>query len=368
MRNIFITGATGFLGSYLLKCFLDDDEVAPIVLARGKKGESAAERIKKTLKYFYGEEKYKAVLKRLKIIEGEIDNKTLGMDTRTRQSLANEIDEIYHSAAITEFIFPLDKIRKINVDGTENILKFALECRDKGRLTKVNHVSTAYVKGAKKGIFFENELTVGQEFNNSYEQSKFEAEKLVQKYREQGLAITIFRPSTITGDYATGKTSNFKMLYQPLHFFNAELFEIVPGNGFTLANLIPVDFAAKEICLIGKEKESNNRTFHIVSSSSVQIEHFFDLASDFFGFKKIKFIPLRHFNMTTLTDIQRILINPFIPYFEQDHLFDLSNTKKVLDRKSFKGPIIDNSFLLKLFKFCITSGFIKPKRQYVTAG
>ena len=54
MKNVLITGATGFLGSYLLKRLLDDEEIAPIVLARDKNDKSANERVDNVLKYFYG--------------------------------------------------------------------------------------------------------------------------------------------------------------------------------------------------------------------------------------------------------------------------------------------------------------------------
>ncbi len=368
MKNIFFTGATGFLGSYILREFLLKEDIKPILLIRSKVGQSAIPRAEKILRYFFDKDKSKIILKRIKIVEGEIDKPNLGINDKVREELIDTIDEIYHSAAIAEFRVPLDVIRKSNVKGTKNILDLASECKNKGRLKRVNHISTTYVVGTKTGTFYETDLDVGQKFNNTYEQSKFEAELLVQKYRKRGLDITIFRPSILTGDYARGRTSNFKMLYKPLHFFSEELFDAVPGERAAQENLVPVDSAAKAIYLIANENRSTNKTYHISNITTVELGHFIDMASSFFGFKKPELIPLKYFDIDSLTYVQRRLIEPYIPYFHYGTHFDSKNANIILSRKKFRCPAIDDSFLIKLFEFCVESGFIKPKRHYALAG
>ncbi len=368
MRKIFITGATGFLGSYLLKRFLDDEDIMPIVLARAKRGVSSIKRIEDVFIYFYGKNKYKIMLKRIKIVKGEVDKKNLGLDTGTRGELIKDVDEIYHSAAIAQFRVPLGIIRKVNVEGTENVLKFAMECKNKGRLKKFNHISTTYVGGTKEGVFYENEFDVSQKFNNTYEQTKFESELLVRDYMKKGLSATIFRPSILTGDSINGKTSNFKMLYQPLHFFAAELFDAIPADRDTQFNLIPVDFVAHAIYTVTNNDMKNGAIYHITNPITVSAGHFIDVASDFFGFRKPEFIPLSEFDMDRLTVVQKNLLEPYIPYFNYRLSFDSTNAKRTWERKGLLCPIVDDDLLIKLFKFCIVSGYIKPKRQYVTAG
>lgn len=369
MKNVFITGSTGFLGRYILKYVLEDKYAAPVVLARKSKGESAEDRIKNVLRYLYDDTlEYKDKLKRIKVIEGEIDVENFGLGIKTLKSLVKEIDEIYHSAAIAEFRVPLDKIRKTNVDGARRVFDFAMMCKSEGRLSRLNHISTTYLAGTTNGVFYETNLDIGQGFNNTYEQSKYEAELLLPGYRKAGLPVAIFRPAVLTGDSVTGKTSNFKMLYQPLHFFAHELFDAVPANRIAEENLIPVDIAAKEICLIANEKDSVNETFHIANPACVTAGHFVDVASDYFGFRKPAFVPVERFDMDTLTPVQKILIEPFIPYFNHNPSFDLAHTTKMLDRHGFICPVVDDRLLIRLFEFCAESGFIKPKRQYVATG
>lgn len=368
MKNVLITGATGFLGGYLLNRLLDDKNIRPIVLVRGKKGQDVSERISGTLKYFYGNDGYKGALKRIIIAEGAIDAQSLGLKPEMRSFLLKELDEIYHSAAIAEFRIPLDIIRKSNVDGARNVFEFAMECKRSGRLKKVNHVSTAFLAGTKTGTFYEDELNVKQEFHNTYEQTKFEAELLAKDYIRRGLDMAIFRPSILTGDYNTGRTSNFKMLYQPLHFFARELFDVVPVDGCTKANLIAVDAVADMIYAIANEKAAAEKTYHISNLTTVEVGHFFDVASDFFGFKKPEFIPADKFDIKTLTPVQRNLIGPYVPYFNYKLQFDCESAQVILEKKGFIYKPIDDDCLIRLFKFCHESGCIKTKRHYVTAG
>ncbi len=366
-KNVLITGATGFLGSQILKELLNDDDICPTVLARSKKKESVNSRIEKTLKYFYGD-KYKAFLKRVKIVEGSLETASLGLDDAIAENIIEETDEIYHSAAVAEFRVPLETIRKANVRGTNSIMEFAVKCKDRGRLKRVNHISTTYVAGTKEGVFYEKDIDVGQKFNNTYEQTKFEAELLVHEYMKKGLDVTIHRPSILIGDSVTGKTSNFKMLYQPLHFFSAELFEAIPADKDADENLIPVDLAARAICIIAKAKESVNKTYHIANTACVKVGHFLDVAGDFFGFKKPELVDKKDFDMKRLTFVQRNLIGPYIPYFNYKTGFDVANARSILERNGFHYQAVSDHLLIKLFKFCADSGFVKPKRRYVAAG
>lgn len=367
-RNIFITGATGFVGSHLLKCMLDDKDVKPIVLVRDKKGVNFEDRVLATLKYLYSDKDASKMFKRIKIIKGDITDAHCGIDERVRKELVDEIDEIYHCAAIVDFKVPLEEIRKVNVNGVKNILDLGMECREQKRLKKINHISTTYVAGNTRGIFYERDLNVGQRFNNTYEQTKFESESLIAEYGQRGLKCTILRTSILTGDYVSGKTSSFKMLYKPLHLFSTELLGAIPADKNAYFNLLPIDFAASAMFKVGSNSDSANKTFHISSPEDFLVGEFIDIASDFFGFKRPRLIPVADFDMKSLSPVQKELLNPYVPYFNSNLKFDISNAKDVLNRLGVAYPSMDKKFLVRLFSFCVKSGFIKPKRQYVAAG
>ena len=150
----------------------------------------------------------------------------LGLTPERRDELAREVTTVIHSAASVSFTLGLDESREINVEGTRNMLDFAESCAELDRFT---YVSTAYVAGTHPGVFGEDQLAEGQEFRNAYEQSKFEAERLVQSHR-RSLPIQVLRPSIVVGEQRSGWTSSFNVLYGPLKAFARGSIPAVPGG------------------------------------------------------------------------------------------------------------------------------------------
>jgi len=368
MRNIFITGGTGFLGSMLIREILASSDDAVYALIRDKSKEEATDRLVSNLEAtMFPKKLTKKQLDRITIVKGDITKKDFGLETEAIVMLAKHIDVIFNSAALTSLTSPLEMARKVNLEGTRNVLDFAMFCMKNGKLTKVNHISTAYIAGKIKSCCFrEINLSLGQEFNNAYEQSKFEAEQLVVEYRKKGLDINIYRPSIILGSYEDGRTTNFKMFYQPLHYFSLELFTSIPAANNSRANLINVDVAAEAIYLISNLSREKNANYNIVSPKTPELEFVLDIASDYFGYKMPRLIPLQDFDLEkAYTPVQRNLIEPFIPYFNYYVDFDMGNAMSILMSQNFVFPEFDETNFLKLYEFCDMCGFIKRKKRNV---
>lgn len=365
-KVIFITGSTGLLGSYLLKRLLSQDkDIRQIVaLSRGKTQADAERRVLQTLKAQSSSGEIGGDLSLLRVIRGDITENRLGLPSRIYDSLSKEVTVIYHSAALCDFNSPLPIMRKVNVHGTRNILDFALACQKKGDFKRVHYISTIAVAGDKKGVFYEKELDIGQKFNNTYEKSKFEVEKLVGEYRRKALPIAVYRPAIIVGDSKTGYTNNLKMFYQPLHLFSLELFKEIPADKNTIYSFVPVDYTADAIVRISLDADvGKNSTYHITNPNMVKLDYVIDAASRYFGFQKPRFIQKIKFYLKRFSQLQRSLLDPFVPYFYYRLRFDARNSKAILKRSDFKWPKIDEPFLKKLYKFCIVCGFIKPKEK-----
>ena len=132
-------------------------------------------------------------------------NRAWARPSRARAVWPSQVTDIVHSAASVSFTLPLDRSREINVEGTRRMLELAELCQRRGGLEHFSYISTAYVAGTHKGEFSEDQLDVGQRFRNPYEQSKFEAERLVRA-AEGRLPIQVFRPSIVVGERTTGWT------------------------------------------------------------------------------------------------------------------------------------------------------------------
>ena len=120
---------------------------------------------------------------RVRAVAGDVTSPGLGLDRGDRTALAEEIGAVLHCAASISFDLPIEEARTINVEGTREVIGFARECKALGRLERFVHVSTAYVSGKHEGTFRERQLDAGQEFRNTYEQTKWEAEHVVPRGR-----------------------------------------------------------------------------------------------------------------------------------------------------------------------------------------
>lgn len=356
-KNIFITGSTGFLGSHILRQILLQDSSKLHLLIRGKNEEEVEKKGLAVLEKAIEGKPTEKILKRINLIRGDVSEIDLGLSKEILRKLFSNVNEIYHCAAMTGFRIPLAVIRKVNVVGTENILKFAIRCK---QIRRLNYISTAFIVGNKDCVFSENDFEIGQKFNNTYEQTKFEAEKLAHNYKKKGLKISIFRPSVIVGEYYSGETTNFRMFYEPLHFLSLELFKEVPVDLEVEHNLVPIDAVAKAIYILA-ENEKNEDVYHIVSPDNIKCYYFMDLAAKFFGYKNPKWVPLDKSVLERFTPIQKRIIAPFIPYFNYRVKFSSSKTENVLKKYKFEYPEINEQFINRLFNFCHKAGFINKR-------
>ncbi len=226
MRTILFTGYPGFLGSALLPRVLarSGDTVA-VCLVQSKFAPLARQRAAE-----FGD--------RVRIVEGDI--------TRPLQLPSAELEEIYHLAAIYDLSVPRDVGMRVNVEGTRHVLHFAERCPS---LRRLHYMSTCYVSGRHDGVFGEDDLDVGQYFNNFYEETKFLAEIEVRKCT--GLPCTIYRPSVVVGDSRTGETQKFDGPYYVMQWILRQpRIAILPVVGRPKKyrfNVIPRDFIIEAI-------------------------------------------------------------------------------------------------------------------------
>jgi long-chain acyl-CoA synthetase len=369
-KTVLLTGATGLVGSYLLKILLQKGYKVN-VLARGKGNKSARDRVIDVLNFWDKdvlsqtqnppESPHTPLWKRgaggdfkvgqggFLVLEGDITKKNLGLNKQNIDLLKNKIEEIFHCAAVTQINLPLKEARKVNVVGTKNVLEMAVKCKEKGRLKKVNHISTAYICGDYKGVFKEDDLDVGQKFNSTYGQSKFEAERLVEKYRERGLWIDVFRPPIIIGESNTGKILQFRNIYEFLHICKLELFNALPLLNLHI-HCIPIDYAAKSIIVISTSTKKMNKNYHLFAQKPISLSKIISLSGKLMEFKKPKIVSQKNFNITKFTPSQRLLLN-FLFNLNLEVQFNSRNTVNYLKKNNFKMPKLNNILFSKIVMY-----------------
>jgi thioester reductase-like protein len=346
-RVFFLTGATGLVGSYLLKIFLEKGHKV-YALSRRKGGKSAHDRVVDKLKFWGGPAA--AGQRNLRVVEGDVCFKDLGITRDQRNRLIKETDEIFHSAAITDLNWPYEKIRKVNVGGTRHILEFARVCAKKGVLKKVNHISTACVYGDYTGVFAENDLGVGQKFGNTYTKTKFEAEKLVGKFRKRGLWVDIFRPPVVVGSSRNGKTFQLKHIYQFLYLCKLEIFDNLPLKEANLS-IVSIDELAQAIYILSQRGGEVNKNYHPFPNGMIPVRKIINLLYSTVKFKKPRYVRYENFNLSGLSPVQKIILQDGVLSVNFKTRIDSRYTNSVLKRYNFIFQKHDNVLLTKVARY-----------------
>jgi thioester reductase-like protein len=247
-RGTLLTGGTGFLGGEVLVRLLERDDRPVYVLVRADSDERASARLNALVESLVGSAP--SWSDRVIAVRGDVTQASLGMSMRDRDGLAERVGQIVHCAASVSFTMGLAEAREINVEGTRRMIQLGELCTRRGALDSFVHVSTAFVAGTHAGSFTECDLDVGQGFRNSYERTKFEAERVIRE-RGWGLPIQIVRPSIVVGDSATGWTPTFNVLYGPMKAFARGAYPAIPARRSAPVDVVPVNYVADAILALG---------------------------------------------------------------------------------------------------------------------
>ena len=291
--TVFLTGATGYIGSSLLQTWLEKTDAKIVVLARGKRDKKPRARVENALAGLSPAGGERALPARIEVVEGDVSFERFGLKEKPYRELATRVTHIIHCAAAARFDLELDDARKTNVGGTRNILDFGRAC---GGLRRIDYIGTAYVAGRRTGIIREEELDEGQEHNNTYERSKMEAEKLVRESMRE-LPIAILRPSIAICDSRTGRASSFNGFYRAMRMYALGLMKAVPGNPSSAMDLVPVDYVTEAVHLISTDQASAGACYHLTagSNNATTLAEISELASAHFGREKFAIVPPEEF-------------------------------------------------------------------------
>jgi amino acid adenylation domain-containing protein/thioester reductase-like protein len=357
--RVFLTGATGFLGAFLLHELLQQTQADIYCLVRASTTAEGAKSLQRTLEsYSFWDASLSA---RIIPVVGDLARPLLGLSAEQFQSLATQIDVIYHNGALVNFIYPYSALKATNVLGTQEILRLA----SRHHVKPVHFVSTLSVflsSDALAGttVREDDSLNGGARLYGGYAQSKWVAEQLVMIARSRGLPVCIYRPGLITGHSQTGVWNTNDFAFSVIR--SCIQLGSVPDLGTTI-DLIPVDYVSRAIIYLSRQSTALGKAFHLANPQPVWV-------NDLVQWLRACGYPLRqmpyeqwHAALTASDEWKQTLLPFFLPkqipvgQFRHPKI-DCHNTLSGLIESDFACPPVDVPLLQTYLSYFKHTGLL----------
>ncbi|PSB67484.1 hypothetical protein C7B61_05920 [filamentous cyanobacterium CCP1] len=370
--SILLTGATGFLGAFLLQELLEQTPADIYCLVRAEDLESAAERLQKNLQaYDLWQEAFGA---RIIPVLGDLAQPQLGMTPAQYEQLARKIDAIYHNGALLNYVYPYSRFKPINVLGTQEVLRFACQTKVK----PVHHVSSVAV--FEFSAYYGKRVTESDPIDRSegiylgYSQSKWVSEKLVQIAGKRGLPITIHRPPLVSGHSQTGVWNTQGFLCRMMK--GSIQLGCMMDDLDLMLDLSPVDYNSRAIVYLSQQKSAFGKAFHLQNPHLLHWSKLVDfICSMGYPMERVSYEEWQ----LRLSQQRDNPLYPLLPFFrhrwsdqqltyielnEQGYRPEIGyeETLVALSGSSIVCPPLDEKLLQIYFSYFIRSGFLEAPK------
>ncbi|ASU77501.1 hypothetical protein CDG81_03340 [Actinopolyspora erythraea] len=258
--TVLLTGATGFLGAYLLDRLVRRTRATVLCLTRAEDDQQALTRIAANMRR-YGLS-FEEVAHRVVPLPGDLARSGLGVGSRFDE-LAERVDLVVHNGSHVNFVFPYSSMRATNVGGSREVLRLATT----SRLKPVHYVSsiTTIAGNGVAGIRHVPEDAPPahpDKLSMGYQATKWVSEWLFRQASEHGLPVSIHRPHEITGTTGEG-IWNTDTLICALFRTIAET-GLAPDVALPL-DFVPVDVAAETLVHLITHEPPRGHAYHLTN-------------------------------------------------------------------------------------------------------
>ncbi|MGW2472560.1 amino acid adenylation domain-containing protein [Streptomyces sp. NPDC001665] len=271
-----LTGASGFLGAFLLRDLIEATDGPVDCLVRAASPDSAAQRLRANLEH-YGlwQSRYADLIHP---VPGDLAAPGLGLDPDERTALVRRLGPVLHNGARVNFAAPYGDLRAPNVAGTEELLRLLADSGSPG----LHYVSTTGVYAPSRGTdpapLTESSPTgPADDLPDGYAQSKWVAEQLVGLARERGLPVTVHRPGRISGDTATGACQDRDLLWQLIK--GCLQAGAVPDLAHGTTDWVPVDYVSAAVVALSTAERPGAPAYHYTNPDAPGLDRVFEAAA-----------------------------------------------------------------------------------------
>ncbi|NEQ41293.1 MAG: SDR family NAD(P)-dependent oxidoreductase [Okeania sp. SIO3I5] len=379
-QNIFLTGATGFVGAYLLDELLRKTSANIYCLIRANDTDLAKQKLKDKLKSYllWDEDKFSS---RIIPVVGDLSSQFFGLSTEEFNFLANQIDVIYHNGAWANHINHYAILKPTNVLGTQEVLRLASQIHVK----PVHFISTVEIlfslsSNSDSITILESEpLGEAHNLKRGYGQSKWVADKLVMAANERGIPTCVYRLPMITADTNTGASNtNDRICRYIKGCMQLGMVPILESK--FLENWVPVNEISQAIVYLSQQETSFGKAFHLINPETTSLNYVFSLICSVYS--SVKEVSLNDWVMA-LSNYPKNALHSYIfglssqmekskeklssVFYEhmqlsvtspQEAIIDDRNTQNGLLGSGITFSSIDKPYLEKMLSYLNQSGFL----------
>lgn len=368
MKRLFLTGGTGYLGSYVVHRLLKDPSVDRLLLMSRARGRAqAVEKLWKALQLHVDADAFYELLPRIELIEGDLTAPGLGLSEADRARIAEECSTILHIAASLN-----RKSSKAcfnaNLRGSLSMIQLVREvAQQRGGLDRFGVVSTTAVSGQREHETVTEDASVDWDRSDydPYARTKKFAEHMVRELLPD-VPKVILRPPTVMGDSRFGPTTQFEMVQMTCTLIDAP---IVPIHPDTRLDFVPADFVGGAIAELILKPELQWDCYHLSAGEGATRASELERHLRDAGIRTPRLMP----SLFPVFDgvakgmmnaprgqisLFGSLLKVFLPYFTNDVVFD--NTRVVSELGYGPTPFVD--YFPETYRWCKSVRFQYPYR------
>jgi thioester reductase-like protein len=366
---IFLTGSTGYLGSYLAAGLFTEHRDTLNLLVRAKTEQEARERLWTSLQLHFEFPEFMEYLKtRVRIFRGDLTSERFGLPDDEYHALVDTTDSLIHCAASLNRKSEKQCLN-VNLRGTLEVIQLARRAQNRHGLRRYSQVSTVAVAGKRQDeVVTEDEaIDWSRSDYDPYARTKKFCEHMANQLLPD-VAKTIFRPAIIMGDSRRGDTSQFDMV-QAFHVLaQMPVLPLRPGDKI---DIVPANYVGKAVVTIHQKEAPAYGIYHLSSGTGSQTYlELTDAIAQAGGMMRPTYSPWLGgpFSHTVNWAANRggalghgaSLLKVFWPYLEWNTVFDNSRVVAELG----ESPAKFSSYAHALLKFCRENKFRYPAKPW----
>ncbi len=367
---IFLTGVTGYIGSYVANLLLEQHQDRLAVLVRAKSEQEARERLWKSLQLHMDFDRFAHHLGRFDIYLGDLTDRDLGLDEAARDRLVRTTDSVLHVAASLN-----RKSSKacfnVNLRGTLEVIKIAQDAYEHHGLRRFSDVSTVAVAGTRNHEVVTEDQAI--DWNRSdydpYARTKKFCEHMVHELLPD-VPITVFRPSIVLGDSRFPHTTQFDMVRA---FAALAYMPVLPFDPQWRADIVPADYVGKAIVHVHQMARPSHDAYHL--SSGVDSLTYREIVTALRNHgHRVRQVFARRLEGPFGRLVEGLMSTPrnwgiapaaslmkvFLPYLTYDTVFDNTRIVTELGHK----PAAFDTYCYPLLRFAVDGKFKYPYRPW----